>query len=189
MSAGFTVGERDTLTGCSCAPCGAEAGTAGAGCAVCGGAARAEERRGLRRIAAAPKRRHETAAIVRTDARRKIPSRNQLHWMLSRSHQVAPVTPGHLPLVPVLMTRAENDPCGNKSLTTGVTLRLSPRLRSGLRQNRAGLGEHRVNLGASGTPPVAPRPLGITLSSLRKLFLFLPLNFPLLPVLISSPTI
>jgi hypothetical protein len=66
------AGESVALAGWSCAPCGAGA----AACKLCGCAAKANENRRLSRIAATPKKRQETTVIVRTDERRKIPSRN-----------------------------------------------------------------------------------------------------------------
>jgi hypothetical protein len=48
-------------------------GVAGDGCAVWACAAKADERRGLRRMAAAANNKEESAAMVRTDLRRKVP--------------------------------------------------------------------------------------------------------------------
>jgi radical SAM superfamily enzyme len=64
------------LAGFNCGPW--EAATAGNGCAFCGCAASAEESCGMIRIAAAAQRKHETAAMVRTDERRKKSSENDL---------------------------------------------------------------------------------------------------------------
>jgi hypothetical protein len=83
MSAGFMVAKSVELTGFRCALCGAAA-AAGIGCAVWGCAAWAEENREFNRTADPPNRRQETAAIVRTDERRKKILPNALIAMLSR---------------------------------------------------------------------------------------------------------
>lgn len=69
MFAGFRVGGTVALTSC---------GAAGAGCAVWACAAKAEERRGFRRMAAAANNKEESAVMVRTDWRRKVPPENFL---------------------------------------------------------------------------------------------------------------
>jgi hypothetical protein len=94
MSAGFAAVEIFAF--CSCMPCGTEAAI-GAGCALCACAARAEDRCGLRRTAAAAQRRHETAAIVRTDERRKKVLQD-LDRDATRRRLDRLVTDGHPPL-------------------------------------------------------------------------------------------
>src|SRR5713226_10781967 len=98
MSAGFAVVESLAFIGCSCAPCGARAATAGIGRALCVCAAKAEDSRGFSRIAATTNKTHEIAAMVRTDERRtsssgKCSERDAIpHWWEPL------VTPGHPPL-------------------------------------------------------------------------------------------
>ena len=77
MSARFTVDGTVAFIECNCAACGDAA--AFTGCALCGWAAEAEESCGLSRMAAPANKRHETAAMVKIDERRKrIPPGNDL---------------------------------------------------------------------------------------------------------------
>jgi hypothetical protein len=71
MSAGLAVAGTTALAGISCGAIGALCCAALCSVAFCGWAAKAEAKWELRRIAETPHNRHDTAAMVRTDERRK----------------------------------------------------------------------------------------------------------------------
>lgn len=116
MSAVFNVAEGVAFTGWAAGAC----------------AAKAEENRMFSRTAATPNKRQDTAAIVRTDERCKIPPGTYLGWMLSRTHRPFLVTHGHLPLVRAGAWRLTGARLNHRGLG------LLRRFRWGLRQNGAG---------------------------------------------------
>ena len=164
MSAGFTAAESVAFTGCSCAPCWAEAAAAGAAGALCGCAAMAEESRGLSRMAVTPNR---------TDERRKVPPGNLPPWMLSRTEPPRQLLPVISPLFNAGARSAKHRDTLDRAQGRLLSTEEIP---SGLDWWTGRLGTRYWVLG---TVPL----------SLRKLFLFLSLNFPLPPVLILSATI
>jgi hypothetical protein len=107
-------------------------------------------------MAATANRRHETVAMVRTDERRKFPPGPYLGWMLSRTIDIGQLQTVISPSFEVLSGE------------------------QGFNAERQNL-KHRGHWGTQGGALC-----GTGVSSLRKVFLFLPLNFHRLPSLISS---